>query len=202
METKDAEETYLSVDEYTDYDVFDDTPLPLPSPIQYDVIDVYSSIQDGGSSHVKSPFDSTTKPVLEDLPVETESGFSLEDNNFDAELDKLWSSTTEILKEFQERVSAEFNGMTVKLSDIREVLGKLVVRTCMNKSSPVLVSAFLEASRKDNFSKISQAFDTFMNQAERFARLIISELRESPMSRLVPHAQIGGIAGGSKFIAG
>jgi hypothetical protein len=143
------------------------------------------------------------KPVLEDLPVLDGGSWSMNlENEFKNELEQLWNRSGDMLKGFQDQAKNVFKDIDVKMEDIQDVLGKLILKAQTRKQGSSLISTFLAASRRQDFSTISKVFDTFANQAERFARLIVSERHDSTGSKLISEAAVGGVAGGSKFIAG
>jgi hypothetical protein len=171
---------------------------------QYDL----SSAQDS-LPHLPPPAEMTdgtkfsphTKPVLEDLskPIVPLQGFDVQ---YEQELELLWNKAGNTLQELQDHIERAFPGTIVKIDDIRAAVEKLIFQAQTRKTGSSLVSRFLDASRKKDFSTISNVFDTFVNQAERFAKVIVSERSESANSRLIADAQVGGVAGRSKFIAG
>jgi hypothetical protein len=141
------------------------------------------------------------KPVLEDLLVDN-AQLQLSQSRYAEELKSLWDETSDILKGFQECVSQRFGGAVIKLDEIQSVLGKLVLKTISTKTGSSLIPRFLKASRSQDYQGSREVFSDFSVQAERFAKVVITEVHESPESRLVPNAHIGGVAGGAKYIGG
>jgi hypothetical protein len=145
-------------------------------------------------------FSPLIKPVLDDLPV---SSSAIEPNrHLEPEFEKLWSNTGRALKDFQVEAAALFDNVLVPLDEIKAVLGKLVIKSQTRKSGSLMISQFLKASRLQDHLEVSKLFNTFLNQAERFARVIISERCESSGAQLIEDSKVGGVAGGSKYIAG
>jgi hypothetical protein len=140
------------------------------------------------------------KPVLDDLPLKNLAAKNLEAKN-QIQLELLFDKTSVILSEFQEAAKKEFEEVDLKLEDIQNVLGKLISSALNKKRGSNLVSHFRKASKQNDFETIGHVFDTFANQAERFARVIVSERGEHSNFRLILQANIGGVAGGKKFIA-
>jgi hypothetical protein len=155
-----------------------------------DVIPDQSVVKPGGD-----------KPVLEDLPLpstaETSEQIAIDKDKFE----ELWNRSENLIKQLQEHVKDMFDGMDLKAKNVQQVLEKLILQTRTRKKGSPLVTRFLKASRENDFPAVSEIFDTFVNQAEKFARVIICERGESQSALLIPLADIGGVAGGKKFIA-
>jgi hypothetical protein len=187
----------------TSYDVPSPaTSYDLPSgATSYDLntsspgIDDFKSV----SSSVKNSVFMDSKPVLEDLPMDA---VDAKENQYAEEFADLWGNSGDILLQFQEQVKKSFQGMNVRVEDIQQVLGNLVLKTRTAQKGSPLIPLFLRASRANKHEVVSEVFDSFVNQAERFAKIIISERQEPSVSRSIPDAHVGGVAGGSKFIAG
>jgi hypothetical protein len=139
------------------------------------------------------------KPVLEDLPVKR----NLEVVELAGEeFESLWSETEHLLKDLQNCFKRKFGGLVVKIDEMQSVLEKLIVKTMSKEVGSPLISKFCFASRNNDSSLSSEVFSSFESQAERFAKVVISEVHEHSTTRLIPDAHIGGVAGGSKYIAG
>jgi hypothetical protein len=149
--------------------------------------------------NVQPSYVSKQRNVLEDMPLNPSVSVE-KDGEFDESLERMWQGAEGILKELQHHIGNFFGG-SVKIDDMKVVLGKLIVQGQTRKTGSRLTYDFLDASRKKKYSLISQIFESFVDQGERFARVIVTERRLPPSSRLIADAKIGGVAGGSKYIA-
>jgi hypothetical protein len=158
---------------------------------------VYSVLED--FKQAKPAFSLDKKPVLEDLPV---AGIptNTDEDLFSGGLDTFFEKTKDILSQFQEAANKELD-VAVKLEDLKLALEKVIVKSQTRKLGSSLVTKFLQASKTNDFQTISNIFESFGNQAERFARVIVSERSEPVGARLITQSFIGGVAGGKKFIA-
>jgi hypothetical protein len=140
------------------------------------------------------------KPVLLDLPLAADHAVGGGDDVL-REFDVLRERTADILKRFQEEVQTVFKGTVIKVDDLQLALGKAVLAAQNRRMGSTLIPRFLKASKENDLTTSKVAVRYFLYQAERFARVIVSELREAPGSKLIGDAQIGGVARGKKFIA-
>jgi hypothetical protein len=147
---------------------------------------------------VKLAFCADERRVLEDLPPKKSS---LEDESpvQNQRVDEFFAKTQGILKMLQAEVMEEFNA-EIKMKDLQNVIGKLILTAQVRKRGSDLISRFLEASRANNHQVISHVFDSFSSQAEILSRVIISERFEAGNLHLIAQAFIGGVAGGKKFL--
>jgi hypothetical protein len=145
----------------------------------------------------------TNKPILEDLPLDEGEVPSMGlDEDYSREFAELWEKSEGVLIELQRHVKTVFKGAFLNVNDIQQALGKVILNTKIANEGSNMIPLFLKASKKKDYGTISKVFESFGNQAERFARLIILERQEPAGSRLISDAHVGGVAGGSKFIAG
>ena len=85
---------------------------------------------------------------------------------------------------------------------MQAAIGKVIAKTQVRSRGSTLISHFLRAAQEDQLTKMSEVFDIFISEAEKFARMIVSEFFVEESQKVIPKAAIGGIAGGSKFMAG
>jgi hypothetical protein len=186
---------------------------------QYNVLDRKYSQGDLGKT--KQSYLSHSFPIQEhrmdykhlplmDIPFKNPEPNTVRSNIFEEErkhkngtaFEEFWGQHTGILEELKCAIDTNFSGIVVSLNDIREAVERVIFKAKVREQGSSLIGHFLRAAQEDNFRSLSEVFDIFVSEADRFSRVIVSELFVEESQRLIPKVSIGGIAGGSKHIAG
>jgi hypothetical protein len=115
--------------------------------------------------------------------------------------DRKWADVFALFGETLNREFVERRGVRIDAKDFRSAFENMIVRLYVDKQRNYfdkIVDLQLEGKKED----IDQldVFDDFVKNAKRYGQVILEELYEPELSKLVLKSSLGGVAGGQKYI--
>jgi len=99
-------------------------------------------------------------------------------------------------------IDKSFVEINVAKEDIQSAIEKMIIRSQVRAQGSPLIRHFLRAAKENEMHSLSEVFYIFLSEADKFARMIVSDFFMEQSKRIISEVSIGGIAGGKKFIAG
>eukprot|EP00475_Leptophrys_vorax_P009966 TRINITY_DN16644_c1_g1_i1.p1 TRINITY_DN16644_c1_g1~~TRINITY_DN16644_c1_g1_i1.p1 ORF type:complete len:139 (+),score=48.28 TRINITY_DN16644_c1_g1_i1:274-690(+) len=116
----------------------------------------------------------------------------------------LWKdqSATEALHILKDKIKGIFH-VEVFAVYLQNAVERVIQDSQISHTGASVVPKFLKAARKEPVvnSELSSVFDEFVCQADVLVRLIVSEFALDEQQKLIRPRNVGGVAGGQKYMS-